>query len=102
MSAITYNAATPGGEIVAKSVALLLEGYDGLRHAKTLCDEVGARGADPYGDNFLAANNPIFDVAAGEGQAFSDNVTSIVSALYTMLNANSGELNNRLHDLYQG
>jgi hypothetical protein len=102
MSAITYDAGTPGGDIVAKNIAKILEGVDGLRHAKTLCDEVGAIGASPYGDNFLAANNPVFDVAAGEGQAFSDNIGAIVTALNTALSANTNELSNRLHDLYQG
>lgn len=102
MSAINYDAGTPGGNIVSTSIAEILHGLDGLRHAKTLCDEVGALGASPFGDNFLAANNGIFAVVGGQGQAFNDNVAAIVAALNTALSANSGELNNRMHDLYQG
>lgn len=81
MTHLRYDAGTPGGKLAAEAAAKLLSAIEDFQNLKGLADQVGNM-TDPFdAQNFVSANNVVFDVNTEDCQGFFDQVTAINTAL---------------------
>jgi hypothetical protein len=87
MAHIKYNPETAGAMTLQEAINDLRSAIEKMDRLAALCGAVGNIGGSWDPNNFLGANNNVFDVATDQGQAFNDQIVSINTGLQTFWDA---------------
>jgi hypothetical protein len=87
MAHLKHNPEAPGSKTLQEAINDLHSAADKFVRLAALCNAVGNIGGSWTASNFQGANNNVFDVAAGDEQAFNDQIVAINSTLQTAMDS---------------